>query len=54
MKYAVLMVSGAMTYMPSFIKIGSSIQNIMGGGGEEYTDTETAWRCHKPSLYFSN
>jgi hypothetical protein len=28
MKYAVEMVSGAMIYVPSFIKIGSSIQAI--------------------------
>jgi hypothetical protein len=29
--------SGAMIYVPSFIKIGSGIQRLMGG----YTDTHT-------------
>jgi hypothetical protein len=34
MKYAVEMGSGAaMIYIPSFIKIGSGIQKLMGGGG---------------------
>jgi hypothetical protein len=31
MKYAVEMGSGAMRYMPSFIKIGSGIQELIGG-----------------------
>jgi hypothetical protein len=31
MKYAVEMGSGAMTYIPSFIKIGSGIQKYIGG-----------------------
>jgi hypothetical protein len=33
MKYAVHMGSGAMIYIPSFIKIGSGIQKLIGGGG---------------------
>jgi hypothetical protein len=33
MKYAVEIGSGATIYIPSFIKIGSSIQKLMGGGG---------------------
>jgi hypothetical protein len=37
MKYAVEMGSGAMTYIPSFLKIGSGIQKLIGG----YTDTQT-------------
>jgi hypothetical protein len=37
MKYAVGMVSRAMIYVPSFIKIGSPIQTFIGGGGG-YTD----------------
>jgi hypothetical protein len=37
MKYAVEMGSGAITYIPSFIKIGSVIQKLIGG------DTQTAW-----------
>jgi hypothetical protein len=31
MKYAVEMTSGAMIYIPSFIKIGSGIQKLIGG-----------------------
>jgi hypothetical protein len=33
MKYAAEMGSGAMIYIPSFIKSGSGIQKLMGGGG---------------------
>jgi hypothetical protein len=47
MKYAVGMCSGAMIYIPSFIKTGSGIQKLMGGGG--YSGTQTAWRSHKPA-----
>jgi hypothetical protein len=32
MEYAVEMGSGVMMYIPSFIKIGSGIQKLMGGG----------------------
>jgi hypothetical protein len=32
MKYAVGMCSGAMLYIPSFIKIGSGIQKFIRGG----------------------
>jgi hypothetical protein len=39
MKYVVEMGSGAIMYIPSFIKTGSGIQKLMGGGG--YTDTQT-------------
>jgi hypothetical protein len=31
MKYAVKMGSGAVIYIPSFIEIGSGIQNLIGG-----------------------
>jgi hypothetical protein len=48
MKYAVEMGSGAIIYIPSFIKIGSGIQKLMGGGS--LTGTQTAWRSHKPTL----
>jgi hypothetical protein len=41
MKWAVEIGSGALIYMPSFIKIGSRIRKLMGEGG--YTGTETAW-----------
>jgi hypothetical protein len=47
MKYAVEMGSGAMIYIQSFIKIGSGIQKLMGGG---FTDTQTARRAY---FYFS-
>jgi hypothetical protein len=39
MKDAVEMGSGAMIYIPSFIKIGSGIQKLIGG----FRDTQTAW-----------
>jgi hypothetical protein len=37
MKYAVEMVSDAVTYMPIFIKIGSAIQKL--GGGDTQRDS---------------
>jgi hypothetical protein len=40
MKYADEMGSGAIMYIPSFIKIGSTNQKLMEGG---YTDTPRAW-----------
>jgi hypothetical protein len=40
MKYATELGSGAMIYIPSFIKIGSGIQNLMGVGN---TETQTGW-----------
>jgi hypothetical protein len=40
MKYAAEMGSGAMVYMPRFIKIGPDIQKLIWGG---YTNTQTAW-----------
>jgi hypothetical protein len=39
MKYIVQMGSGAMIYIPSFIKIGTGIENSIGGG---LTDTQSA------------
>jgi hypothetical protein len=36
MKYATETGAGAMIYIPSFIKTGSHIRNLMGG----YTDTD--------------
>jgi hypothetical protein len=41
MKYAVEMGSVVMMYVPSFIKIGSGIQTIMGGGGYTYRHTDS-------------
>jgi hypothetical protein len=40
MKYGVEMGSGDMIYTPSFVKIGSAIQKLIGVG---FTDTQTAW-----------
>jgi hypothetical protein len=37
MKYAVEMGSGAVIYIISFVKIGSGIQKLMGGGGGTQT-----------------
>jgi hypothetical protein len=54
MKYAVELGSGAMIYIPGFIKIGSGIQKLMGGiHRETYTDTQTAWIGHEPTFLFS-
>jgi hypothetical protein len=39
MKYAAEIGSGAMIYIPSFIRIGSGIQKLTWRG---YTDTQTA------------
>jgi hypothetical protein len=36
MKYAVEMGSGAMIYIPSFIKIGSGIQKLMVGDSDTH------------------
>jgi hypothetical protein len=46
MKYAFELSSGAMIYIPSFIKSGSGIQKLMRG----HTDTQTAWISPKPIL----
>jgi hypothetical protein len=43
-KYAVEIGSGAMICIPSFVKIGSDIQKLVGGF------TDTAWRWHKPAV----
>jgi hypothetical protein len=39
-KQNVGMGSGDMIYIPSFIKIGSDIQKLIGGGGEIYRHTD--------------
>jgi hypothetical protein len=39
MKRGVQMGSGAMIYIPSFVKTGSGTQKLMGGGG----GTQTEW-----------
>jgi hypothetical protein len=38
MKYAVEIGSGAMTYTPSFIKIGSGVLKLIGGIYRQYGD----------------
>jgi hypothetical protein len=38
MKYAVKMGSGAMIYIPSFMKIGSGIQKLIGGTHRQHGD----------------
>jgi hypothetical protein len=48
MKYAVEMGSGATIYVPSFIKIGSGIQKLIG---ERYTDSCNN-NPHKVSLIY--
>jgi hypothetical protein len=49
MKYAAEMGSGAMIYIPNFIKVGSAVQILMGGGGR----SQTSWRAHKTTFIFS-
>jgi hypothetical protein len=46
LKYADGMASVATTYIPGFIKIGSGIQQLIGGGIHRHTK----WRSHKPAL----
>jgi hypothetical protein len=48
MEYVIDMGSGAMIYIPSFIKIGSGIQKPM----RVFTDTQTGWKSHKPTFNF--
>jgi hypothetical protein len=44
MNYTVEMGSGAMIYIPSFIKIGSGIQKMISGeDSQTHTHTQTAW-----------
>jgi hypothetical protein len=47
-KYATEMGSGAMIYIPSFIKIGSGIQKLIE------RDTQTAWRSYNSTFIFKN
>jgi hypothetical protein len=41
MKYAAEMGLGAVIYIPSFIKICSGVQKLMGGGVHRHTDKHT-------------
>jgi hypothetical protein len=40
MNYAIVMGSGALIYVPSFIKIDSAIQSWYGGGIHRHTDSK--------------
>jgi hypothetical protein len=48
LKYAVEIGSGAMIYIPSFLKTGSGIQKLIG------RDIQRAWRSNKPVFIFKN
>lgn len=51
--YSVETDTGAMMYIPCFIKTRSEIQKLMGEvrwGG--FTETQTAWRQNKPPFIF--
>jgi hypothetical protein len=39
MKYAIWMGSGAMMYIPSFVKIGSDIKKLIGGDSQTHRHT---------------
>jgi hypothetical protein len=45
--------SDAVIYVPSFINIGSGIQELTGGI-HRHTHTQTARWSHKPTLFFQN
>jgi hypothetical protein len=38
--------SGAVVYIPSFINIGSGVQNLMGGGVPRHTCKQTHTHTH--------
>jgi hypothetical protein len=44
--------SGAVIYVPSFIKIGSGVQKLIAGNTQTHTRTATCY--HKPTLFFQN
>jgi hypothetical protein len=47
--------SSAVTYIPSFIKIDSGVQKLVGGiNRHRHIKTRTATRSHKPTLFFQN
>jgi hypothetical protein len=48
MMYAVEMDSGAVMYVPSFIKTGSVIQKLLGGGGGDKNKMD----YEKPNYFF--
>jgi hypothetical protein len=50
MKYAAEVGSGAMTYIPSFLKIGSGAPKLIG----KVIHRQTTRRSHKPVFVFQN
>jgi hypothetical protein len=44
--------SGAVIYVPSFIKIGSGVKKLIGGGGYTHTHTHGEQRDLISLLYF--
>jgi hypothetical protein len=50
MEYDVLMGSGAMMYVPHFIKIDSDNQKLIGGI-HKHTGIRTISRSHKPTFF---
>jgi hypothetical protein len=53
MMYAVGMASCGMIYLPSFTKIGSGIQKLMGGGGDTQRHRQQGDLISLP-LFFEN
>jgi hypothetical protein len=45
--------SGAVIYVPSFIKIGSGVQKLIGGYTDTHTQTRTATSSHMPTLFLA-
>jgi hypothetical protein len=52
MKYAVEMGSGAVIYIPSFIKIGSGIEKLIGGGCIRTHRKKIAYACFYFILFY--
>jgi hypothetical protein len=46
--------SGAVTCVPSFIKICSGVQKLIRGDTHTHTRTRTETGSHKPTLFFQN
>jgi hypothetical protein len=53
MYYAFQIGLSAIIYVLSFMKFVSAIQQLLGGGGGGYIDTQTVWRPYKPTFIFS-
>jgi hypothetical protein len=52
MKYAIEMGSGAVIYIPTFIRTGSGIRKLIRVCGFTNTEKQTAWRSHKLTFNF--